>query len=58
MRSALPRATNAQQPASWHPSGKFLAFEETTADTKVDVMILPFEGDDASGWKPGSPPYS
>ena len=40
---------------SWHPSGKFLAFEETTPETSVDLMILPMEGDDASGWKPGKP---
>ena len=50
----LTESTNAQQPSSWHPSGRFLAFEETTTDTKVDVMILPLEGDDASGWKPGT----
>ena len=51
----LTESRNAQQPSSWHPSGRFLAFEETTADTKVDVMILPMEGDEASGWKPGKP---
>ena len=51
----LTESTNAQRPSSWHPSGKFLAFEETTAQTKVDVMILPLEGDDSSGWKPGTP---
>ena len=51
----LTESKNAQQPSSWHPSGKFLAFEETTAHTKVDVMILPLEGDDVSGWKPGKP---
>ncbi|MFN2447898.1 MAG: TolB family protein, partial [Vicinamibacterales bacterium] len=37
------------------PSGKFLAFEETTPETNVDLMILPMEGDDASGWQPGTP---
>ena len=51
----LTESKNPQQPSSWHPSGKFLAFEETTAHTKVDVMILPLEGDDVSGWKPGKP---
>ena len=51
----LTESPNAQKPSSWHPSGRFLAFEETTARTKVDVMILPLEGDDASGWKPGKP---
>jgi Tol biopolymer transport system component len=42
-------------PGSWHPSGRFLAFDELHADTMRDVMILPMEGDDASGWKPGVP---
>ena len=51
----LTESKNAQRPASWHPSGKFLAFEEQNPQTKVDLMILPMEGDDASGWKPGKP---
>jgi Protein kinase domain/WD40-like Beta Propeller Repeat len=51
----LTESTNVQQPGSWHPSGKFLAFEETTPQTKIDIMILPVEGDSASGWKPGKP---
>jgi serine/threonine-protein kinase len=40
---------------SWHPSGKFLAFHENNPQTRDDVMILPIEGDEASGWKPGKP---
>jgi hypothetical protein len=28
---------------------------ETTPQTKIDIMILPIEGDGASGWKPGKP---
>ena len=51
----LTTSSNEQQPGSWHPSGRFLAFEELHADTMRDVMILPMEGDDASGWKPGTP---
>jgi eukaryotic-like serine/threonine-protein kinase len=43
-----------QRPASWHPSGKFLAFEEVH-QANVDIMILPIEGNDASRWKPGTP---
>jgi Tol biopolymer transport system component len=43
-----------QRPASWHPSGKFLAFEEVHKEN-VDIMILPIEGNDASSWKPGTP---
>ena len=51
----LTESKNPQQPASWHPSGKFLAFEEQTPQTASDLMILPMEGDEASGWKPGKP---
>jgi serine/threonine-protein kinase len=48
-------STNVQLPGSWHPSGKFLAFEEVNQVTKSDLMILPMEGDEKSGWKPGKP---
>jgi len=51
----LTESKNVQQPMSWHPSGKYLAFVETTPQTNNDVMILPIEGDEASGWKPGKP---
>jgi Tol biopolymer transport system component len=46
---------NTQIPMSWHPSGKFLAFRENRPKTFWDIMILPMEGDEASGWKPGKP---
>jgi len=51
----LTESKNPQVPASWHPSGKFLAFEEINPQTGFDLMILPMEGDEASGWKPGKP---
>jgi serine/threonine-protein kinase len=51
----LTESMNQQQPASWHPSGKFLAFEQQGPQTNADLMILPMEGDDASGWTPGKP---
>ena len=51
----LTESKNAQFPASWHPSGKFLAFMENAPQTRADLMILPLEGDEASGWKPGKP---
>jgi serine/threonine-protein kinase len=44
-----------QLPASWHPNGKFLAFTELNPQTNFDVLILPMEGDETSGWKPGKP---
>ncbi len=51
----LTESENQQYPASWHPSGKFLAFAEINPETGNDIMILPMEGDEASGWKPGKP---
>jgi serine/threonine-protein kinase len=51
----LTESPHLQVPASWHPSGKFLAFEELNPKTGWDVMILPMEGDEVSGWKPGTP---
>ena len=54
----LTESQHSQWPVSWHPSGKFLAFEEHklgTTDKDWDLMILPMEGDEASGWKPGTP---
>jgi serine/threonine protein kinase/Tol biopolymer transport system component len=50
----LTRSESRQEPGSWHPSGRFLAFEQ---DFKL--MILPMDGDETSGWKPGTPyPFS
>jgi serine/threonine-protein kinase len=49
----LTTSKNTQSPESWHPSGKFLSFMEQAPN--ADLMILPMEGDDASGWKPGQP---
>ena len=51
----LTESKNPQSPTSWHPSGKFLAFHETDPQTRTDIMILPMEGDETSGWKPGKP---
>jgi serine/threonine-protein kinase len=51
----LTTSPNAQFPGSWHPSGRFLAFVETRPQTGPDLLILPVEGNEASGWKPGTP---
>jgi len=51
----LTDSTNAQVPGSWHPIGKYLAFQEQSPQTGRDLMILPVEGDGTSGWKPGKP---
>jgi Tol biopolymer transport system component len=51
----LTDSKKIQYAASWHPSGKFLAFTEPNAQSGADLMILPIEGDETSGWKPGKP---
>jgi len=53
----LTESMNNQIPMSWswHPSGKFLAFREIRSQTNWDIWILPMDGDEASGWKPGKP---
>jgi Tol biopolymer transport system component len=51
----MTESPRLQQPASWHPSGRFIAFEETNPHTGRDVMILPIEGDSVSGWRAGTP---
>ena len=51
----LTETVNPQYPSSWHPSGKFLAFSQVNAPTSFDLMILPMEGNETSGWKPGKP---
>src|SRR5262249_11172813 len=30
-------------------------FDETNPQTRNDIMILPMDGDETSGWKPGKP---
>ena len=51
----LTQNPNQQNPGSWHPSAKFFAFTELNPESSWDVMILPMEGDAATGWKPGTP---
>jgi Tol biopolymer transport system component len=51
----LTESSSNQVPGSWHPSGRYLAFHQQNQLTSTDVMLLPMEGDEASGWKPGKP---
>jgi serine/threonine-protein kinase len=51
----LTTSPNDQQPSSWDPTGKFLAFTELRPNTTRDVMILPVERDAGGGWKTGAP---
>ncbi len=55
LAARLTESQNLQIPTSWHPSGKFLAFLEQDSQGNEDIWILPMEGDEASGWKPGKP---
>jgi Tol biopolymer transport system component len=51
----LTTSKNAQWPTSFHPNGRTLAFLETASSGPTDVMMLPIDGDEKSGWKPGAP---
>jgi serine/threonine-protein kinase len=51
----LTESKNPQFPNSWHPDGKSLAFTEITPQGYGDLMILPLQGDEATGWTPGKP---
>ncbi|HWQ03569.1 MAG TPA: protein kinase, partial [Candidatus Nitrosotenuis sp.] len=42
-------------PSSWSPDEKTLAFTQRAQDTGLDIWLLPMEGDEKSGWKPGTP---
>lgn len=56
--NAVERLTNSgniKEPGSWHPSGRFLAFTEVNSQTGNDLMVLPMDGDETSGWKPRKP---
>jgi serine/threonine-protein kinase len=51
----LTESNAIQFPGSWHPSGKYFAFTQQSQQTNPDIWVLPMEGDEASGWKPGTP---
>ena len=50
----LTDSPDDERPASWHPSGKFLAFSANRAGNR-DLMMLPMETDAAKGWTVGKP---
>ena len=51
----LTDGPNPKYGASIDPSGKWLAYTEQRPGSGSDVMILPLQGDEATGWKPGTP---
>jgi serine/threonine-protein kinase len=44
-----------QGAGSWRPDGKVLAFSQNNPGPNMDILTLPIEGDEKSGWKPGEP---
>jgi len=51
----LTDSNSSQFAGSWRPDGKVLALRQFSLDTGYDIMTLPVEGDEKSGWKPGKP---
>ncbi len=51
----LTESKNPQTPWSWNPDGKALAFTEFSSETQGDILVLPMEGDERTGWRPGKP---
>jgi serine/threonine protein kinase/Tol biopolymer transport system component len=51
----LTESKQAQDAGSWRPDGKVLAFRQSNPGTAWDIMTLPVEGDEKSGWKTGEP---
>jgi serine/threonine-protein kinase len=51
----LTESKSAQAPGSWRPDGQVLAFTQSNSGTNLDIMTLPIEGDEKSGWRPGEP---
>ena len=51
----MTESKNFQGAWSFHPNGRFLAISENSPQSRDDVLILPIEGNETSGWKPGTP---
>ena len=51
----ITEGKNSQFQTSWRPDGKVLSFTQQNPDTGNDILTLPIEGDEKSGWKPGEP---
>jgi len=51
----LTQDPNPEYAGSWLPDGKFLAFTQSNPHTGSDIMILPMDGSESSGWIPREP---
>jgi hypothetical protein len=54
----LLESKRPQNPVSFHPGGKILAFIEEVAPGNWDIGVLPIDGNEAVGWKVGPPSRS
>ncbi len=50
----LTESAERQIATSWHPSGKYLVFEQQISRLQWDLMVLPMDVS-GSGWKAGTP---
>jgi eukaryotic-like serine/threonine-protein kinase len=50
----LTESDHRQIPTSWHPSGKYLEFDEQISAQEWNLMVVPVEVS-GSGWKAGTP---
>ena len=46
----LTTSPNAQAPFSWARDGKLLVFQENSPDTKMDIGVVPIEGEHTPTW--------
>ena len=54
----LVRSEIPLRPGSWDPAGRILAYAVTASVNNDDLMILTVDGDEAGGWRAGTPtPY-
>ena len=51
----LTQCNYPQEPMSWSPGGKTLAFHQNNPGTGWDILTMPVEGSEKTGWKPGEP---
>jgi eukaryotic-like serine/threonine-protein kinase len=50
----LTTSDDRQLASSWHPSGKYLVFDQQISPQQWDLMVLPMDVS-GSGWKAGTP---
>jgi serine/threonine-protein kinase len=51
----LTESKSVHYASSWRPDGKVLALSQQNPDTTFEILTLPIEGNEKSGWKAGEP---